>query len=66
MPFPPNYRMQRNDRKRAQEIKQQRKLERRAEKAARKPGDEGYEPGLENDTPALDAAPELEDAKDKP
>lgn len=36
MPFKPNYRMQRADRKRAQEIKQQKKLERRAEKAAQR------------------------------
>jgi hypothetical protein len=34
MPFKPNYRMQRADRKRAQTEKQQKKLERRAEKAA--------------------------------
>jgi len=36
MPFKPNYRMQRADRKRAQEIKQQKKLERRAEKVAQR------------------------------
>lgn len=34
MPFEPNYRMQRADRKRAQEQKQQKKLARRAEKLA--------------------------------
>jgi hypothetical protein len=41
MPFKPNYRMQRADRKRAQEIKQQKKLERRAEKAALRKGPDG-------------------------
>jgi hypothetical protein len=41
MPFKPNYRMQRADRKRAQEIKQQKKLERRAEKAAQRKGPDG-------------------------
>jgi hypothetical protein len=44
MPFKPNYRMQRADRKRAQEIKQQKKLERRAEKAALRKGDGEGEP----------------------
>lgn len=34
MPFKPNYRMQRADRKRAKELKQQKKIQRRAEKAA--------------------------------
>lgn len=41
MPFKPNYRMQRADRKRAQEIKQQKKLERRAEKAAQRKTPDG-------------------------
>jgi len=34
MPFKPNYRMQRADRQRAKEEKQQKKIQRRAEKAA--------------------------------
>jgi hypothetical protein len=41
MPFKPNYRMQRADRKRAQEIKQQKKLERRAEKVAQRKTPDG-------------------------
>lgn len=36
MPFKPNYRMQRNDRERAKELKLQKKLERRAEKTAQR------------------------------
>jgi len=36
MPFKPNYRMQRSDRMRAKEQKQQKKLERRAEKVAQR------------------------------
>ena len=36
MPFKPNYRMQRTDRLRAKEQKQQKKLARRAEKAAQR------------------------------
>lgn len=35
MPFKPNYRMQRADRQRAKEIKQQKKVQRRADKAAK-------------------------------
>jgi hypothetical protein len=47
MPFKPNYRMQRADRKRAQTEKQQKKLERRAEKAAlrKDDGSPADEPG---------------------
>ena len=43
MPFKPNYRMQRADRKRAQEEKQRKKLERRSEKAALRKGPDGAE-----------------------
>lgn len=39
MPFKPNYRLQRADRQRAKEQKQQKKLERRAEKVARRDAD---------------------------
>jgi hypothetical protein len=39
MPFKPNYRMQRADRKRAQAEKQQKKLERRAAREAERKGD---------------------------
>lgn len=54
MPFKPNYRMQRADRKRAQAEKQQKKAERRAERQAqRKAGDaevEGAAPRPEDKT----------------
>ncbi len=38
MPFKPNYRLQRADRQRAKEEKQQKKLLRRAERDAQQPG----------------------------
>lgn len=40
MPFKPNYRMQRADRKRAQEQKLQKKAERRAERDALRKGED--------------------------
>jgi len=41
MPFRPNYRMQRADRTRAQAEKQQKKLDRRAERAAQRKARDG-------------------------
>ncbi len=44
MPFKPNYRMQRADRKRAQAEKLQKKLDRRAAREAERKGEGGIEP----------------------
>jgi len=56
MPFKPNYRMQRSDRERAKEQKQQKKLERRAEKVAQRKALQGE--------PETAAAPESGKAGD--
>jgi hypothetical protein len=56
MPFKPNYRMQRADRQRAKEQKLQRKIQRRAEKAAQQ------EPGAIDVPPTPDG--DTEDATD--
>jgi hypothetical protein len=61
MPFKPNYRMQRADRKRAQAEKQQKKLDRRAARAAQRKGEnldsevDGPSPGAEDEGAASES-----------
>jgi hypothetical protein len=61
MPFKPNYRMQRADRDRAKQQKQQKKLERRAEDAALRKARQDGDPALAADGTDQATATEITD-----
>ena len=58
MPFKPNYRQMRSERRRAQEQRTQEKLQKRQENAAKRKAERDGAPGDGGETPASDESAE--------